>query len=134
MALPNSALRASGSLPSRWILHHKKNQKVFVSINDVLEYISQIDHVFCPSMSVSFQDTNLKGTVAKKKVDGGTEKRERGKGCSTSKTGKEETRLYTEKVRSKELSELRETDLTSTAEWKQTQAWWPLHFCSLDIR
>lgn len=53
---------------------------------------------------------------------GGTEKRERGKGCSTSRAGKEEGRFYTEEARSKELSELRETDLTSTAERKQAQA------------
>lgn len=49
-------------------------------------------------------------------MDGGTEKRERGKGCSTSKAGKEERKFYTEEVRSKELSELRETDLTNAAE------------------
>lgn len=54
VALPNSAVRVSRSLPSRRILHHKKNQEAFVSINGVLEYGSQIDHVFCPSMSVSF--------------------------------------------------------------------------------
>lgn len=65
VALPDTAVKVSRSLPSRWILHHKKNQKVFVSINDILEYISQIAHVFHPSMPVSFQDTNLKGTVAK---------------------------------------------------------------------
>lgn len=49
-------------------------------------------------------------------MDGGTEKRESGKGCSISKAGKEERRFYTEEVRSKKSSELRETDLTSTAE------------------
>lgn len=67
-------------------------------------------------------------------MDGGTEKRERGEGCSTSKTGKEERRFYTEEVRSKELSELRETDLASTAARKQAQAWWSFHSCFLDIR
>lgn len=49
-------------------------------------------------------------------MDGGTEKRERGKECSTSQAGKGKRRFYTEEVRSKELSELREADLASTAE------------------
>lgn len=75
MALPDSAVRVSRNLPSRWILHHKKNQGVFVSINDVFEYASQIDPIFWPSMSVSFQDTNLKGTK-----ESGWWYREEGKG------------------------------------------------------
>lgn len=52
LALLTVQLGFLGVLPSEWILHHKKNQEGFVSIKDILEYISQIDHVFCPSMSV----------------------------------------------------------------------------------
>lgn len=50
-------------------------------------------------------------------MDGGTEKRERGKGHRTSK-GREggDKVLHAEKVRRKELPELRETDLRNTAE------------------
>lgn len=49
-------------------------------------------------------------------MDGDTEKRERGKGCSTSKAGTEERQFYPEEMRSKELLELRNTDLTNRAE------------------
>lgn len=52
--LLDSAFRVSRSLPSMWILNYKKNQKVFVSINSAFEYISQIDHFFCASMSMVF--------------------------------------------------------------------------------
>lgn len=63
VTLPDSAVRVSRSLPSRWILHHKKNQKVFIIINYILEYISQIDHFFCASMPIASQET--KETEAK---------------------------------------------------------------------
>ena len=77
VALPDSAVRVSRSLPSRWLLHHKKNQKVFVSINDVCKYISQADHFFCASMTMASQETNLKEIVAK---ESGWWYREEGKG------------------------------------------------------
>lgn len=65
MVLPDSAVGVSRTLPSRWILHHKKNQKVFVSISDIFEYISQVDNLFSASVSVASRETNLKSTVAK---------------------------------------------------------------------
>lgn len=77
VALPDSAVRVSKSLPSRCILHHKKNQKVFVSMNDIFEYISQIDPFFCASVPMWSQETNLKETVAK---ESGWWYREEGKG------------------------------------------------------
>lgn len=80
VALPDSGIRVSRSLASWWILHHKKNEKVFVSINDIFKYISQIGHFFCASLSMASQKTNLKETVAK---ESGWRYREEGKRSGT---------------------------------------------------
>lgn len=75
VALPERAVRVSRSLPSRCVLHHKKNQKVFVSMNNIFKYISQIDPFFCASVPMSSQET--KETAAK---ESGWWYREEGKG------------------------------------------------------